>query len=142
MPLMSGPIVNSNCPYAAGRAESERWVGTPGPYYGGATISRLWRGRGAVRGSHVAGRPPRAGFGMPGGGQLSKMVVAGVADRGGAVGRSGLGEDPVDVAFDGLSTDVELGCDVGVRHSPGHHGEDLGLAQGQAVGQLLGKPLP
>jgi hypothetical protein len=65
---------------------------------------------------------------VPGGGPLSEMVVAGVADRGGAVGRSGLGEDPVDVAFDGLSTDVELGCDVGVRHSPGHHGEDLGLA--------------
>src|SRR5271170_173417 len=67
----------------------------------------------------------KAGFGVPVGGPLSEMVVAGVADRGGAVGRSGLGEDPVDVAFDGLSTDVELGCDVGVRHSPGHHGEDL-----------------
>src|SRR5580704_17106482 len=102
MPLMSGPIVNSNLPIRCRARRIGASGGYAGSLHGGATISRLWRGRGAVRGSHVAGRPPRAGFGVPGGGSLSEMVVAGVADRGGAVGRSGLGEDPVDVAFDGF----------------------------------------
>ena len=72
---------------------------------------------------------------------LYEMVVAGVADGVDAVGRSGYGEDPVDVALDGLSADVQLGGDIWVRNPPGHHGEDLRFAQGQHVGQLLVKLL-
>src|SRR5580704_9025820 len=51
--------------------------------------------------------------------QLAQTVLVGVPDRGGAVRGTGLGEDPVDVALDGVCAQKKIGRDVGVRLAPG-----------------------
>src|ERR1700678_1306366 len=97
-------------------------------------------GTGATAGA--SGTEPQPSPAGPDPGPLAEVLVVGVADRVGAVGRSGLGENPVDVALDGLRAEVELGRDTGVRHATGDHAEDLGLALGQPVRQLLANPRP
>jgi len=53
--------------------------------------------------------------------QSRQIVVARVADRGGAVGRACLGEDPVDVTLDSVRADIQLGGDGRVGHALGDH---------------------
>jgi hypothetical protein len=62
------------------------------------------------------------------------FVIACVAERGGPVGRAGLGEDTVDVALDRVRAEIKRSGDLGVSPAPGHQRQDR---QGGAT--LIGK---
>src|ERR1700722_19836452 len=69
----------------------------------------------------------------------ANSVIACVAERGRPVGRTGLGEDTVDVALDRVRTEVE-GCgNLRVGPAPGHQGQDLCFPLREAVREELGK---
>ena len=61
-------------------------------------------------------------------------MLVGVADGLGAVACAGLGEDVIDVRFDGCAADHERGGDLGVGEAGGDEFEDFDLAGGRVVG--------
>ena len=63
------------------------------------------------------------------------VVAVRVADRGGAVPRPGLGEDPADVGLDRVVAQEQLRGDLRIGHPAGDHAQDLRFALRQAVGR-------
>src|ERR1700727_1132464 len=80
----------------------------------------------------------RAGGRTTGAARSADVVAVRVADRGRAVPRPGLGEDPADVGLDGVVAQEQLRSDLRVGHPAGDHAQDLRLALGQAVGAPCG----
>ena len=65
---------------------------------------------------------------------MVEVVLAGVVNGGGAIARSGLGKDPIDVTLDRVVAEYEPLGDLEVGRAGGKKGQYLGLSRGQVIG--------
>ena len=66
---------------------------------------------------------------------LRQSVVVGVGGGLCTVGRADLGEDMVDMPFDGIAADHKRPGDLGVAFASGKQAQYLDLALGQSIGE-------